>query len=328
MEEFDQILSEATYSTTETVERMKTRYTEEEIEQMRTSEQEEISRLRAKYEESNIPEEEMVKRELTDNMTQIINLINIEYSGLIPSARLEKLNSMLDGDSIIVFNDENDTHDFSINSESGKLIVNIARLGITPNNPNPDIYTKMAKANGSLPHELFHMIIQMLKPADVADERMIIKTADGETITSRGMVGFILSEGFVEKYSLEFCEKHGIYHQVAPQYLPYIDICNYIMRKYPKVNSKTIFSLDESDVLGLLEPEEQKKYHHAEMVSYAVRHKGKKAIQVLSTALEKSPINYSLIPSEKLEKIKQYYLEKNSKLQETSAMSPEEKHTL
>ena len=326
MNEFEQILLETAYSTQETVERLKSRYREEDIEKMRISTQNEKSRLRNKYLGSNLSEEEMIKQELMDYMTQIINLINIEYNGLIPSMRLEKLNNLLDGGSIIIFNDENDTHDFSANSEKGKLIINLARIGKTPDNPNPDIYTKMAFANGSLPHELFHFIIQMLKPAEVSEERMIIKTAAGERITSRGMIGFMLSEGFVEKFSNEFCEKHGLYHQIAPQYIPYVDICNYIMAKYPQVNSKTIFSLDEGDVLKLMDPEEQKKYLQAEMISYAVRHKGIKAFQILDTSIEKTPIDYTLISREKLAKIQQYYLEKNSKLKEVESSSFEEKH--
>ena len=37
----------------------------------------------------------------------------------------------------------------------------------------------------------------MLKSKDLANDRMIINLINGDIITSRGMVGFILNEGFV-----------------------------------------------------------------------------------------------------------------------------------
>lgn len=325
MDEFSQILFETIFSTKESVERMKSRYSQDELEQMANSQKLEVARLRDKYINTQLTNEALIKQELTEYMTLIIKLINIDYSELIPSDRLEKLNNMIQT-GVVVINDVNDTHDFSADSKNGKVIVNLARIGKTEKNPNPDIYTQMAVANGTLPHELFHIIIQMLMPEEVANERMVINMSDGEVITSRGMVGFMLNEGFVEKFSSEFCQRHDLYHQIAPQYISYVDICNYIMKNYPQVNEKTIFSLDERDVIGTLSAEEQQKYYQAEAISYAVRHKGKSAQNVDGSSIEKVEIDYSDIPKDRLEEIKMYYLMKNNKLGETNTITTENKH--
>lgn len=326
MDEFSQILFETRFTTKESVERIKGRYSQEEFEQMANSQKVEVARLREKYANTQLPDEELIRQELTEYMTTIINLINSDYSELIPSDRLEKLNNMIQSGGVVVINDENDKHDFSADSKNGKVIVNLARIGKTEKNPNPDIYTQMASANGTLPHELFHIIIQMLMPEEIADERMVINMSDGEVITSRGMVGFMLNEGFVEKFSSEFCQRHGLYHQIAPQYISYVDICNYIMDRYPQINEQTIFSLDERDVIGTLNPDERQKYYQAEAVSYAVRHKEKNANEVVSSSIEKVEIEYSDVPKERLEEIKMYYVLKNNKLAETSTITPENKH--
>lgn len=325
MNEFSQILFETRFTTKESVERIKGRYSQEEFEQMANSQKVEVARLREKYANTQLPDEELIRQELTEYMTTIINLINSDYSELIPSDRLEKLNNMIQSGGVVVINDENDKHDFSADSKNGKVIVNLARIGKTEKNPNPDIYTQMASANGTLPHELFHIIIQMLMPEEIADERMVINMSDGEVITSRGMVGFMLNEGFVEKFSSEFCQRHGLYHQIAPQYISYVDICNYIMDRYPQINEQTIFSLDERDVIGTLSPDERQKYYQAEAVSYAVRHKEKNANEVVSSSIEKVEIEYSDVPKERLEEIKMYYVLKNNKLAETSTITPENK---
>lgn len=108
---------------------------------------------------------------------------------------------MISEDSVIVINNPEDKYDFSAASKNGKVIVNLARIGKTEKNPNPDIFTQITTSKGTLTHELFHIVIQMLKPEEFADERMVISLSNGDTISSRGMVGFMLNE---TKYSFGF----------------------------------------------------------------------------------------------------------------------------
>ena len=98
------------------------------------------------------------------------------------------------------------------------------------------------------------------------------------------------------------------------------------MKNYPQVNENTIFSLDESDIMGILNSEERQKYYQAEMISFAVRHKNSKAQDIVSASIEQIKIDYSNIPEAKVEEIKNYYLMKNKKLHETSLLKTENKH--
>lgn len=120
----------------------------------------------------------------------------------------------------------------------------------------------------------------------------------------------------LKKISTEFCEKYNLYYLMAPQYVPYVDICNYIMSLNPLVNDKTCFSLDASEVLRNLNTQQLEHYHKWEAISYAVRHKGKSSKDVLSSRIEKILIDYNNIPVERKEKLKDYYNYKNSKLEE------------
>lgn len=326
MDMFEQLLYETRFSTRETVDRIKIKYTEDELQQIMNAFEIERQKLIQKYSSINLSKEDLMKKELKDYLSTIVSLINQEYGSFIPEDRLNKLNNMISEDSVIVINNPEDKHDFSADSKNGKVIVNLARIGKNEKNPNPDIFTQITTAKGTLPHELFHIVIHMLKPEEVADERMVISLSNGDTIASRGMVGFMLNEGFVEKFSSEFCQKYGLYYSIAPQYLPYVDICNYFMEYNPQINSATIFSLDEVDCIGSLSAEEQQKYYSAEAVSYAIRHKDKKAEDVINSRIEKVQIDLDNIPQNRLEELKIYYEQKNSKLSETMQIQNNDFH--
>lgn len=326
MSELEQLLYETTFRTRDTYNRVIRNFSKEELDYMEERQKIELQNLKNKYSNNNLSDEQLMKQELTEFMSIIIDCINKEYGELIPNDRLSKLNNMINNDGVIVIYDENDKHDFSADSEKGHVIVNLARIGVEKEKPMPSIYEQIIRAKGTLPHELFHIIIKMLKPKDVADERMIINLIDAESITSRGMVGFILNEGYVEKYSNLLCEKYGLYHQIAPQYLPYIDVCDYIMSKYLSVNSNTIFSLDESDILSKLSDDERMLYHKYECISYAVRHRNIPREKVISSHIEHVDIDLSSLSSGEIGDLQNYYLNKNNKLAQTSSIEISDKH--
>lgn len=321
MDTFEQLLYETRFSTKETIDRIKTRYSEEELKELTSMPLVEREKLIQKYSQTNLSKEDLMKKELKEYLSILVSLINREYGNYIPKDRLDKLNSMILNEGIIVINNPEDDHDFSADIKNSKVIVNLAKIGKTKTNYDPDIFTQITAAKGTLPHELFHIIIQMLKPEEIADERMVINLSDGSTITSRGMVGFMLNEGFVEKFSNEFCQKYGLYYSIAPQYIPYVDICNYFIKQNPKINALTIFSLDEADCINCLNEYEKQKYYYSEAISYAVRHKNKKAEDVLSSHIEKVEIDLEKIPPERLAELQNYYNQKNIKLLETMQIS-------
>lgn len=199
MDYFDKLLYETSFSTKDTAGRVALRYSSEDLNKIINAKEQETDRLKEKYRGINLTDAELMKRELEEYLAIIVDLINQEYAEYIPLDRLKKLNDMCSDNGVLVIDDSKDRHDFSAFEENGKVIVNLANIGKTKENPNPDIFTKIACAKGILPHELFHIIINMLKPSELADERMVISLTNGEEIHSLGMVGFMLNEGFVEK---------------------------------------------------------------------------------------------------------------------------------
>jgi hypothetical protein len=318
---FSDLLYETRFNTSETVKRLSKSLSEQDIEYMKSKYLISKQELMKKYLDKDIDENTLMINEMKEYMKIIIKGIINEYGLVIPEDRLANLKLMLESDSVVLINDPDYNHDFTAETDKGRVVINMARIGKNGIINEPDKYDKALTAKGLLPHELFHIILHMLKPAEIANERMHIQLSNGKEIRNRGMVGFMLNEGFVEKFAEEFCERNGLYYNVAPQYIPYINICNYVMESNPKINQNTIFSLDASECISQLPQEEQQLYYNAELVSFAVRH-GKKetgekinAEEVVGGYIEL--VQLDELSEESKEKIQSYYRNKNKKLQET-----------
>ena len=316
--DFDSILASTQYSTRETAKAYFENMPQSEIDRVISMQNAEIDRIKDKYNGADISDTEIMRTEIQSYVAKLVPYIQSDYGEYIPKDRVENLYRLMnDSSRIIVVNDEKYDHDFSANSADGMIIVNLAKIGISKEHPNPSIYRKVASATGILPHELFHFVIQMLNPEYMETERMRINLSNGEQISTKGMVGFMLNEGFVEKTSSEFCDNHGFYHMPSIQYYPYIDVCNYVMENNPNVNDRTIFCLDKDDCLNGLSKDDKDKYHNAEAVSYAVRHQDKKATDVVSSSIEPVERDDSRIPevtNARLERSKFYKDQKKEEL--------------
>lgn len=309
----DEILKDTTYSTKKYVKHALLNLSSKQIQEIQDKKQFMINLIREQYPQNGKSEEMLMKEVLGQYIKKIIQYIICDYGDFIPKDRISKLENMGNKDCIEVINDING-HDLSASSEQGKIIVNLAKIDAS-NNLRSDIYSKIVCALGGLPHELFHIVINMLKPKECANLRMNIQLKDNDQpLTSFGMVGFMLNEGFAEKISHEFSEKHGLYHTFAFQLLPYIKVCDYIMDKYPQINYKTIFSMDYADCLEYLNEEEKAKYYRAECISYAVRHLKIETNKILNVFVEKRELDSILW--EKQVELQEYYDCKNAKLKE------------
>lgn len=284
---FEEILATTMFSTKETTEKLMPVFINTgEYERLQERYLNEIKKLQEKYPIiTDATAIETMRKELSDYARKLILTIKNDYPNLIPNERLEKLDQLLDSSNIKIINDPNDNHDFSANSVTGELIINLHNL------KGNNIYEKIVTAKGTLPHEIFHFLIKMLKEEDKVDERLVINIKDREPLTSKGMAGFMLSEGFVEKFSKDFCKKHealgeDFYFSPGPQTIPYIEICEYIMSKNPNININNIFTLNYEDCLNSLTEEERRQYKKIEPISYAVRHNVKKE-DIISAYTEK-----------------------------------------
>ena len=251
--------------------------------------QEEIKKIQEKY-PIILDTETMIrimKIELMDYIKKLVPAIKKDYGESIPEERLAILEGLMNEEKIKIINDPDDKHDYSANSKTGEIIINLDSFA-----KDKDNYEKIVKAKGGLPHEIFHIVIRLLKSEEEVDERIVINTTDGGRVTSRGMCGFMLNEGFVEKMSGEFCKRHDelgedFYHTLAPQLIPYIEVCDYIMKKNSNINPNTVFKIDYQDCLNSLSREEKEAYQRAECISYGVRHKNLKREAIQSAYVEK-----------------------------------------
>lgn len=285
--EFNQLLNDTKLTTKQTAIKYKDTYIQNgymDYIQKRTMH--EIENLKSNYPTvSN--DANYMKAHLSEYLSILIPKIKEEYGALIPPERIDLLEGLLDSSNVVVINDQEDKHDFSADTEKGQVIVNLAKMR------GADIYEKVINAKGLLPHETFHLIIQMLKGKKIADERMIIDLVDDNQIKSRGMVGFMLNEGMVEKFSTEFCAKNNFYFAMSPQYIPYVNISNYILNNNP-ASLSTVFSTNYEEMLSYLNEEEKQAYLKAECISYAVRHKGIDPNQIKDVSIQKIELDNNL----------------------------------
>lgn len=281
--DFEQLLADTHLTTRQTAEKYRETFIQNgymDYIQKRTIQEIEI--LKSKYPQVE-NHSKFMREQLSEYLSILVSKIKEEYGSSIPVERIQLLEGLLEPSNVVVLDDETGKHDFSANTETGQVIVNLARMR------GDDIYQKVINAKGILPHETFHLVIQMLKNRELADDRMIIDLVDGEQIRSRGMVGFMLNEGLVEKYSTEFCARNNFYSTIALQYIPYVNISNYILVKEPSL-STTVFSTDFEDMLNHLTEQERQAYLSAECVSYAVRHKDINPGQITNVKIEKVPL--------------------------------------
>ena len=146
-----------------------------------------------------------------DDNADLKGTIN-EYGEILPPEKMIKVEGLLDP-SNIAFTASKDQKDFQADSELGKLIINPIKTS------GDSIEEKIVTSMGSIIHETFHLMINMLKDpkrAEQLGERLMYKVAttegDKELHFAPGKYGQVLSEGFVEKLSTEFARRNGFYH--------------------------------------------------------------------------------------------------------------------
>lgn len=220
------------------------------------------------------------KKIISEFLASFIPKVCADYGAYIPEEKLQKYIRLLNEENIILINDPNYNHDFSANSELGQIIINEAKF---VKNEEQSLEKSLVRVLGSLPHESFHILITMLNSHN--QSRMIYKLSNGEVVHfPPGKVGQILSEGFVEKYSTEFCEKHGIFYTIDHSYAPFVNLCSYLQKVSPNLDDNCIFNSNYEAILRLFSEEALKSYEETERLTmlnhFQVKeYKGKKDSQ-------------------------------------------------
>jgi hypothetical protein len=252
-------------------------------------------RTRNEYNKLKLKKDELtndssfMQEQLQMYSSQITERIIEQYGSSLPLESVQLLKNV----KINTINNPEYKHDMSA-LLSGEIIANIAML------EGNDICEKTVKAKGMLAHEIFHLIIPMLK-VQGADERMVIDLVNGNQIRSLGMVGFMLNEGMAEKFSTEFCRQNDFYCTLGPQHIPYINICNYILER-SNAKPSIVFYHKYDDMLKYLSQEEKQAYLISECVSFAVRHKGVKPEEILNVRVENINSNKVVVSKQNFNK--------------------------
>lgn len=240
----------------------------------------------------NLSDEEFYQEVLTNYGHNIIETIKKEYQGLLPVETLNKLNNF----KFVMINDPERHGDMEARFDTGEVWVNMANHALD----RDDIVGKIVRSMGSMTHELFHFIYRMLKDRNMVDEKMIYDLANGDKAIGFGMVGHMLNEGFVEKKSIEFCERNNIYHTISPSYIQFTKLCEYI-QKVSGIDEKFLLENNYEAILNLFTPEAREAYQRTERFEYrekfplTLQSGGKRKIledEVLSSHNEKNNVPY------------------------------------
>lgn len=212
---------------------------------------------------SELSDGQFFKKTISDFLSYFIPKVCTEYGQYFSDEKLQKYLALLNPENIILINDSDYNHDFSADSKKGQIIINEAKFNKTEENY---LEKSLVRTLGSLPHETFHIIINMLNSNDNA--RMIYLLNNGETVHfPPGKYGQIISEGFVEKYSAEFCEKYGIFYTIDPSYVPFVNLCSYFQRVNLNLNDNCIFNSNYQKILGALSKDALQKYEETERLT-------------------------------------------------------------
>lgn len=209
--------------------------------------------------------DQFLKNILNNYGKNIINIIKEEYKSKLNQNTVDKLDKF----TIEVINDPNERGDITAHSDTSTITINFANFETNIEK----IETKIVKAMGSLPHEIFHFIYKMLKEPDNIKEIMIFNLKDGDQAIVKGMIGHMLNEGFVEKLSQDFCIKNNIYSTPNPSYIQFTKLCDYIMKHKNNITEEFLMNCDYEDILNLFSNETKKVYEDTERYEYANRFK-------------------------------------------------------
>lgn len=239
------------------------------------------------------------KKIIYDFLSSFIPIVCTEYGPYISDEKLQKFLGLLNEKNIILINDPTVEHDFSANSELGQITINEAQF-----NKEEDHYLErsLVRTLGNLPHESFHFLINMLKKEEQA--RMIYHLNTGETVHfPPGKVGQILSEGFVEKYASDFCERHGIFYTIDPSYAPFVNLCSYFQNENSNIDDNCIFNSNYETIFESLSENALKSYEETERLTMLMHFQVKEYQGLKDKQGKKIMINPSMVISSYTEKL-------------------------
>lgn len=197
----------------------------------------------------------------------VIKKISTEYGQIIPQEKLQKLQGLMNPQNITFTNDPNQ-NDIQANSDKGTIVINPQKTN------GSTLEEKIVSSMSVSIHELFHLLVNMLKSPEQAEalgERLMytVATQDGdkEVHFAPGKYGQVLSEGFVEKLSSEFAQKNGFFYTLNPSYVSYVNLCTQLMKQDKSIDMPTLFTTNGDKIVEKMSPEVKTKFESAERLA-------------------------------------------------------------
>ena len=204
------------------------------------------------------------KQMMVSFLASVVSQIQTQYGQVLPPEKLAKINGLLNPENITFTNDKNQ-NDIQADSLTGRLIINPQKTG------GSTLEEKIVSSMGASIHESFHLMVNMLKNPEQAEqlgERLMYKvaTSEGEKEVhfAPGKYGQVLSEGFVEKLSSEFAQKNGFYYTLNPSYIPCVKLCGEFMRQDSTIDESFLFTKSGDDIVSKMSSDVKSKFEESE----------------------------------------------------------------
>lgn len=271
---------------------------------------EQIRQLR--IQNSQMSDSDFFKAVINNHSKTIIEYIKKDYGDKLTPEVLERLNNF----NISIINNPEVRGDMTAHPEKFQVEINEAHFATDVK----DIESKIVRAMGTMPHEIFHFVYRILKDENHCDERMVYNLANGDQATCLGMTGHMLNEGFVEKLSTDFCKRNNIYYTISPTYIQFTKLCDYIMKTNPEVNESFLIKNNYEGILKKFSPEAREKYKETERTEYLRNFKLK------TTSGERRKIDDHEVISSYNESVKTKYMEQQPTKVENTEHKKENEH--
>jgi len=272
-----------------------------------------------KLQSPQMSDTDFFKAIISNHSKNIIEIIKKDYGNKLTPEIIERLNNF----NISVINNPETRGGMSAHPEKSQVEINEAHFATDVK----DIESKIVRAMGTMPHEIFHFVYRILKDEKHCDERMVYNLANGDKATCLGMTGHMLNEGFVEKLSTDFCKRNNIYSTISPRYIQFTKLCDYIMKTNPNINEEFLINNNYEGVLDKISPDAKEKYKETERIEYLRNFKLK------TTFGEKRKIDDREVISSYNQKVESRYMDqqtsqqKSQKLTQQNQQSPKKPFT-
>ena len=213
-----------------------------------------------KLQNSQMSDSNLFKAVMDRHSKSIIENIKKDYGDKLTPEIIERLDNF----NISIINDPEIHGDMTAYPEKFQVEINEAHFATDVK----DIESKIVRAMGTMPHEIFHFVYRILKDKNHCDERMVYNLENGEQAICLGMTGHMLNEGFVEKLATDFCKRNNIYSTISPTYIQFTKLCDYIMKINPEVNESFLIKNNYEGILNKFSPEAREKYKKTERTEY------------------------------------------------------------